>query len=246
MRYVFTTGTVTPTDMPDHDARDSFFENVILSGNFTGYDFRNVSFSRCLVVGDWSGALTEYSTSWQSDWSKCILPRDAFGAYSLPPRHDFMAALIRQRAGALSPARRTAAQGVADHLAADHATSWRDSLYWLKTTYGLTNAQLKTMLATVFQNHPALVSKVNAVVGGSEGSLSAILDWVRPAEEPLEIRSRIDLLRDPRLTGEDRRGIELVLEADASGHRVHLYTLHPWPMGVAALVTGTPHWNWWD
>src|SRR3972149_5176901 len=124
MRYVFTTGTVTPTDMPDHDARDSFFENVILSGNFTGYDFRNVSFSRCLVVGGGAGA--------------------------------------------------------------------------------------------------------------------------RPRGEPLEIRSRIDLLRDPRLTGEDRRGIELVLEADASGHRVHLYTLHPWPMGVAALVTGTPHWNWWD
>ena len=237
MRYVFLNRAVTPIDMPDPGARDSYFDGCTITGNFA-HDLRNASVANCTITGDWSGAQIRYLTSFASDWRGCVLPPDVSSL-----NHDHVVGIIRRRATTLTGTRRTAALKVANYIAASYLNSWRDGTYRLVNEYGLTLAQVKAAFTTMFQGYPRLLARLTDV-GTSKELLNITPPVTIPAANVIQVSDQsIDLLRDLRVVGEDRWAIERTLEV--LGHLVHISTLHPYPIAMTKPAEQT-RWDWWQ
>ncbi|KKM27861.1 hypothetical protein LCGC14_1570480 [marine sediment metagenome] len=239
MRYVFTNRTVTP--MPDKDARDSFFERCTFQGDFRGYDFRNASFAHCTMEGDFSDVQTKYMTSFMSDWSKAILPPDISSS-----KQDLVVGVVRRGLPNLTQTERDLVLVGLNFVIADSAHSWIDGERQIKQS-GRASAEMLAAIGKLFGGYPTLLERLRSTLAGEEGD-RALADNPRPTEQILHIAgTEIDLLRDPRVRGEDRWAIERSLEVP--GWRVHLFTLHPWPYGKAAeeewLGVRASWWDWW-
>ena len=239
MRYVFTNRTVTPLDI-DRDARDSFFERCTLLGDFRGYDFRNASVANSTMEGDFSDIPTKYMTSFMSDWSKAILPPDIS-----PTKQDLVVGVARRNMPNLTPDEQAAATTGLTYLVASQAHSWLDSEREIKQRLGWSSSEMLVAFRKLFVGYDPILNRLESTLSGKEGGA---VDNPRPTEQALHIAgTEIDLLRDPRVRGEDRWAIERSLEVP--GWRVHLFTLHPWPYGKAAeeewLGVRASWWDWW-
>lgn len=239
-------GTITPADLPDKDVRDSYLAGdegnpVRIVGSFRGYYMQNVSVAYAVVNGDWSNTQTRYLTSWNGDWSKAILPPDIS-----PLKHDLVVGVLKRKLaeGQLSARDREAVVFAISYVAASSLNSWMDTEYHLINNLGMSVPELIRLLTMLFTDYPLLIKRMQLSLGKSH---DAEVHMAFPPQQLLRVADeRINLMADPRITGEDRWASERALER--LGWRVHLFRLHPWPTGIAAdtLILGEPRASWWD
>ena len=242
MRYIFTSGTVTPALMADQDARDSFFQGATLTGDFRGYDFRNASIADCTVSGDFSNVPMQYMNSVRSDWRAAKLPPDVSSF-----KHDLVEAVIRQRLAGMTGRNKTAAQQIINHIQRDYTKSWLSADYQLHNTgLVLPLDKMRTLTHMLFDGYPRLLARGLAVIDGAHGEFTPTPVTMPTTYEMRIGNGTIDLLTDPRVAGEDRWAIERTLEIP--GWRVHIFALHPFPFGIAIdeVMVDAPRLARWD
>ena len=246
-------GIIRPSDFKrlgaiDKDARNSYLAGdpanpVTIKGDFHGYDMRNITVAHATVEGDWSDVLTQYLTSFMSDWSGCILPPDISDL-----KHDLVVGVARRRLNTVTGLEREAGELMIAHIAASQMNSWLDVEYRLADELNFSDAKIETTFLKLFQGYSKLEKRLLRTLSGKEGPKQAESTMHRPTKIEITVAGeRIDLLRDPRMKGEDRYAIERKLEKP--GWRIHIYSLHPWPHAIAAnkslLGNRSGWWDWW-
>lgn len=236
--------TLTPADVPTTDVRDSYIENCTLTGDWSGFDFRNVSAFNCTFQGDFRNIQHQYMTSVRCNWRQAQLPADV-SSY----KHDMVIAVLAQALSRLRRQRRAAVQKVIDNVGLDYQRSWYDSIKRLIQESGLTLTQVRNWFEDAFAGYPKLVDRIRETTAKDLSIITGYNIPPLPTELPLALDGEeIDLLTDARIAGEDRWAIERTLETPRT--RVHIYTLHPVPwvaVGFEGAISPErwARWDWW-